>query len=117
MFQLLRGVALIAMMLNCGAAFAEADQSSANYVMRGCRDFISSGLSSAQRSPISQGFCVGAVMGIAFASQGLCIPSNVTSGQEVRVVVKYIDDRPARLHESFMLLAFEALRAAWPCKN
>jgi hypothetical protein len=32
-------------------------------------------------------------------------------------VVKYIDDRPARMHENFKVLAIEALRAAWPCEK
>jgi hypothetical protein len=27
------------------------------------------------------------------------------------------DDRPARLHEDFRVLALEALQAAWPCKQ
>jgi hypothetical protein len=47
----------------------------------------------------------------------LCIPNAVTNGQMVRVVVKYIEDRPARMHENFKALAVEALRAAWPCKK
>jgi hypothetical protein len=61
--------------------------------------------------------CVGLVEGLAYARPGICTPPNVTRGQAVRVVVKYIDDRPQRLHEDFRELALEALRAAWPCKN
>jgi hypothetical protein len=34
----------------------------------------------------------------------------------VLVVVKYIDERPERMHERFTKLAYEALKAAWPCK-
>jgi hypothetical protein len=42
MFQFLRGVALsAAVVLNCGAAFAEQDQASANYMMPACRDAAS----------------------------------------------------------------------------
>jgi hypothetical protein len=33
------------------------------------------------------------------------------------VVAQYIDGKPARLHESFIMLASEALRSAWPCKR
>jgi hypothetical protein len=39
------------------------------------------------------------------------------NNQLVRVVVAYIDQRPARLHESFLNLALEALTDAWPCQK
>jgi hypothetical protein len=39
------------------------------------------------------------------------------NSQAVRIVVQFIDARPARLHERFTLLALEALTAAWPCKK
>jgi Rap1a immunity proteins len=44
------------------------------------------------------------------------ISDGVTVGQEIMVVVAYIDARPARMHENFGVLALEALRTAWPCK-
>jgi|BarGraNGADG00212_1021973.scaffolds.fasta_scaffold150643_1 hypothetical protein len=118
MFQYLRSIALIAaIILDCGAAFAEVDRSSANHIMRGCRDFISSSLSNSQRGPLEQGYCAGVVDGLDFTGLGVCAPPSVTVSQAVRVVVKYIDDRPARLNENFKALAYEALQAAWPCKN
>jgi len=47
----------------------------------------------------------------------MCINEpNTTVGQEVRVVVAYIDARPARMHEPFIALALESLQKAWPCK-
>ena len=45
-----------------------------------------------------------------------CVPNDVTLGQRVAVVVKYIDEHPEDMHLEFFLLASEALRAAWPCK-
>src|SRR3989442_3828896 len=44
-----------------------------------------------------------------------CEPSGVTKGQRVRVVVKYLTETPARLHEERLLLVREALEHAWPC--
>ena len=41
----------------------------------------------------------------------------MTFGQSVAVVVKYIQERPERMHEDFGKLALEALIAAWPCKR
>jgi hypothetical protein len=33
------------------------------------------------------------------------------------IVVRYIDDRPARQQEDFRELALEALKNAWPCSG
>jgi len=63
------------------------------------------------------GRCVGTVETIAAHVDDVCSPRGVTSGQAVTAVVKYIDDRPARMHENFRRLALEALQAAWPCTN
>jgi hypothetical protein len=44
------------------------------------------------------------------------ISDGVTLGQEVRVVVAYIEARPELMHEPFRMLALEVLRSAWPCR-
>ena len=113
MFQFLRGSALIAaMMLNYEASLA-ADVSTANYVMAGCRGFLQTPI----QTRLEAGYCAGAVRALVYAAPGVCAPPYGTNEQGVRVVVQYIDSRPARLHENFMDLALEALKAAWPCKN
>ena len=116
MFQFMRGITLGAgMLLGCGESFAE-DLESANYIMPGCRSFTAETLpSSAADDAFKRGQCLGIVDTIAALTADVCHPPGVTSGQAVSVVVKYIDDRPARMHENFRLLAREALRAAWPC--
>jgi hypothetical protein len=118
MFQFLRGVAVIAaMMLNCGAAFADPDTQSANFYLSACRDFtVQSKISS---DSFTRGLCVGnidALMTVG-APLGICPPPTATLKQAILVVVQYIDQRPARMHEVFAALAMEALEAAWPCKN
>jgi Rap1a immunity proteins len=122
--------------LTVTAAKAE-DATSANYLMPGCRGMLTQ--SSNATDPTKVGYCAGIVLGIAsmgglasfaWRAEGkvpldrkaplalLCmdLPGGVTAGQEIRVVVAYIDARPARMHEDFRGLAIEALRAAWPCK-
>ena len=123
MFHFLRGIALVAaMMLGCGAVLADPDRTSANYVMSGCRTYVGNGASAETDLPLMVGMamdmakCGGLIEGLSYAAP-ICKPNYVTNDQMVRVVVKYIDDRPARMHEDFMLLALEALRAAWPGKN
>ena len=95
------------------ASRAETDYSSANWIMLGCRHtapIVNATISMARAT------CNGAVGGIASASPTVCSPSEATVGQMMRVVVIYIDQRPARLHEDFNILANEALTAAWPCR-
>jgi hypothetical protein len=112
---------------------------SANYVLPNCRDIVNNKLSG---DLPGQGFCAGSVRAIAFMGAFvnvalkfnpdsdrttlakfiretgcLDIPEGVgvTGIQQIRVVIAYIEARPARMHELFDILALEALRAAWPC--
>ena len=97
---ILRGLFLIAaMMLSGRAAVAAPDLDSANYTMPGCRDFAK--LEKNNTDFMLQGFCAGTIntlLGMGPALLGFCRPPNSTTGQAVRVIVQYIDNRPARLH-------------------
>jgi len=126
----MRRIVLAAMMVLSVAAFSDAhaqsrqsqqrqqrqqppmeDINSANYVMPGCRELIAMGT----RFVFQQGLCAGitrAALGV-----GSCPPETGTYGQAHRIIVRYIDDRPARQHEDFVLLAREALQQAWPCRR
>ncbi len=44
-----------------------------------------------------------------------CIPDEVTRAQEVRVIVKYLENHPAELHQSAYFSVLNAFDAAWPC--
>ncbi len=118
----LGAIALImATIFNCGVAVAGPNQTSADYVMPGCRDaaslitFSNPGESKEQVSLMS--FCVGIVVGLSFMGQpyGICVPPGTTFQQATSIVVQYIDGQPARVHEDFNPFAVEALRAHWPC--
>ena len=72
------------------------------------------------------GRCLGFLQGLKRASDyyeftkrgGLfCAPDSVTYGQQIRIVVKYLQNHPERLHEDEFILAATALRAAFPCPN
>jgi hypothetical protein len=45
-----------------------------------------------------------------------CPPSNVSTGQAVRIVVKYLHDNPERLHMPASILVTDAIRNSFPCK-
>jgi len=119
---LLGAIALIAAMIfNCGVAVAGPTQTSADYLMPGCRDaaslitFSNAGESEEQASLM--GFCAEIVVGLSVMGQpyGICVPTGTTSQQVTGIVVQYIDGQPARIHEDFNRFAVEALRASWPC--
>ena len=104
--------------LGCEAVFAEADSSAgytANSLISSCRAFADENSSS--KTPFDDGFCGGVVVGLAYADPTICVPKGLAYRQSVRVVIQYIEERPSRMHESFVELATEALRSAWRCKR
>lgn len=113
---IVRGIVVVALAFSCGIALAESDAESANSVTPGCHSLID-GNNDTDRS--IQGFCLGIVATLEIwggVGKFICAPKGVTRLQMIRVVVQYIDNRPARMHERFDLLALEAMKAAWPCK-
>lgn len=45
-----------------------------------------------------------------------CVPSNVSTAQIIRVVVKYLRDNPERLNMPAPVLVTDAIRSSFPCK-
>ena len=90
------------------------DPDSANNVMKGCRAF----LAKSKGDTFLRGVCAGTVHAIAGLAldRDLCIPTGTTVGQEIQVVVAYIDARTDRQQQDFLSLALEAFKEAWPCK-
>jgi hypothetical protein len=123
----LRFSAMLALTLMATSA-TEATSTPADAILPGCRAF----LDRKSDKDVLQGFCVGAVNGIAFATgalrefsslddevrRTLCSngPVTATNDQLVRIVVAYIEARRARMNEPFERLAAEALAATWPCR-
>jgi hypothetical protein len=114
---MLRALVLFsALMLSGGSGFAEEDMHSANFVMPGCRNLASEKRDLPdQNLAFKTGLCGGTMTTLAYMGDN-CRPEGATNRQAALVVVQYIDARPARMHENFIGLASEALKAAWPCK-
>jgi Rap1a immunity proteins len=125
-----------ALALTVTAAPAVENRGSANHMLPSCRAFVD--YPKHDVPDLDMGFCAGVVQGVAETGRGvgftmrleplsdvpnmrerycLEIPQEVVLSQLVRVVVAYIEARPARMHEQFHLLATEALRTAWPCRH
>jgi hypothetical protein len=94
---------------------AQASDGSANSRMPGCRPAVNSDLTIF--TVMNVGFCNGVIDTLMVLGPLLnfCPPADATTGQGTRVVVQYIDSKPARLNEDFDALAVEAMRKAWPC--
>ena len=105
-------VAVMALLVQPRAATV---QMSANDVMPGCRELADG----TGKNLVLQGYCRGVVQQfLSFGSLvGMCSPNQISIAQAARVVVLYIDQRPARAHEGFTDLALEALQQAWPCRR
>jgi len=111
----LRGIAVItAVSLGGGAVLANDQPYSANSIMPGCRQYL---LAPGKVTDFYHvGVCHGAIIALSYISDN-CSPAEVTNDQLVRVIVQYVDARPARMHENFVKLALEAVKAAWPCQR
>ncbi len=55
------------------------------------------------------------VQGAAIKKVLYCVPDEVTVGQQIRVVLKYIRERPEKAHFPTSALAAVALKQAFPC--
>jgi hypothetical protein len=104
--------ALLTALLSGSAGRAE-NTSSAGYVMVGCRHLLGQD----DGIPLLQGVCAGSIQAVWEVAPGVCTPRGAPLSQAIHTVVQYIDAHPARLNESFAVLAAEALRAAWPCRK
>jgi Rap1a immunity proteins len=123
--------ATAAVVLSCvliSSAGAETNEISANYKLPGCRDFIAiPGNPQLNRVLVQDSarlyratLCGGEMDGIANTLQvmgQICWPYGVTGAQIDAVVMNYIERIPERHHESFTVLAIEALKRAWPCRR
>lgn len=99
------------------SAAQNADRS-ANAMLKHCKVALRDG-----PMEMMQGVCFGYVDMVAFIGDVIpkpvqnCPPKGVTTRQLLRVVVKYIEDRPHRMHEDFRFLTVDALKDTWPCKD
>jgi hypothetical protein len=86
-------------------------------------------LASDTRAPIDKieavkvGECSGAIDAIFMLRRALdqsirfCPPPRVALGQNVKIVVKYLDDHPKQMNDDFTLLVVRAFNQVWPCPN
>lgn len=119
-------VAIGLVVCSAGVAAEEGRVTNGNDLLIACKDFINAEVdSSAER--FNMGYCAGMVpaVGNTFAifqvvkpeAAIVCLPKQqFTQGQAIRVVIKYLENHPERLHEDPMKLTVLAYMNAYPCK-
>jgi hypothetical protein len=86
-------------------------------LLEGCRDLV------ANRETAPGVYCLATVIATRNLAQYLmesmrsCPPTETTNGQVVRLVTKYMEDHPERLHEPHQAVILLALRETYPCKR
>jgi len=63
------------------------------------------------------GYCIGIVTGVSDESPQHCSPEDAIVAQSIRVVLKFLQDHPEKLHQRRTWLAAEALRKAFRCSK
>jgi hypothetical protein len=88
-------------------------------MMPGCRDALSFYEGADVYRQFVKAECIATLRTMFYFGPklGFCQPTGANVGQTIRVVVAYIDQQPARMHEDFESLALEALQQAWPCRK
>jgi hypothetical protein len=123
-------IALVALIVAAATTAEAQDTQSADTIIRGCRSLVSDSTIDDPTDSFLAGICAGTIDGLAYEASILklssasaphaevfCIPKEIKIDQQIRVVVKYIDARPERMHERFALLALLALIEACPCQS
>ena len=104
---------------------AEVDTESANYVLPGCKALlaITEGREMLDTSrALGAGYCMGVLKTLPeiYFGRDKCsiqFPEVFSVQQMTLIVVRYIEAHPERMNMPFLILAEDALRDAWPCRN
>lgn len=97
-------------------AFAAPDFESGNYMLPHCKTLVES-----KTPAVWEGQCGGVIDALLWVGASLpeggrfCPPKGIPPAQADRVVVRWLETHPEKLHLNFKGLALQALMEAWPC--
>ena len=102
-------------LLVLGSAVAQNDTHNSlktgNDLLYECRNYTNRG-----SSTFGDGVCLGYIAGVGDSVE-FCGGDNITYGQIVRVVLKYMDDHPEQLNQDTITIVRRALLNAFPCSK
>lgn len=123
---------LSALPLSPLASNADTDFESGRILLKNCNEYLK--IEDGGTSPeyiFGAGRCLGLVRGVIDAAAVLksmaaekgkssadifCVPDGISTDQGVRVVIKYLTENPAKLHQRGTILTVSALMEAFPCE-
>src|SRR5690349_11937086 len=114
----------LAGMLGSGAAMAAGTGWDGNTLLGECQSAIRllDNVRKPSDSDYDSGICLGQVAGVRYmmgdsGDYGACFPKDgISNTQATRIVLKYLRDNPAILHNEGRFLIVTALHEAFPCK-
>ena len=100
-----------------------AQEPDGNSLLRQCQFALDSNEGQTTREFMGGAYCLGMVRGIyalndyymSLDRAVMCLPEELTLTRLVEVVMRYLSDHPAQLHEPDTALAVLALQSAFPC--
>jgi hypothetical protein len=113
--------AFIALSVTAAGA-QQQDIASAHAVLPGCKYYVA--LADGQNPQLTvpmalaAGYCAAVLEALAASSAldpVMCLDPNLDKATAMLVFIRYIEARPQRMRERFLVLAREALRQEWPC--
>ena len=96
-----------------GSLLGEENRKDGNHLLPGCR--LADNEPHGSMEFFDAGYCVGVIHGVIRSSHRICTPEEVTVGQEIKVVLKYLQENPATLQLDGADLTEQALANAFPC--
>jgi hypothetical protein len=96
---------------------------SGNAFLSACADLSESSRTSGYEQGVCLGFVKGIEAGVSMAydyenrTAPFCVPDEVTNGQMLRVLTKFITDHPEKAHYQTRVLELEALMKTFPCET
>lgn len=107
----------VAVLMVSASPVRSQDSSSGNGMLQPCKEAL-------QKKPgVMQGYCVGTVAAVLYFAQAFesqlryCRPNAAGNEQGLRVLVRYLETNPDKLHLDIRILTLQAFHQAWPCKQ
>nr|WP_314492379.1 Rap1a/Tai family immunity protein [uncultured Pseudomonas sp.] len=118
------GIAALAGALASGSATA-APVATGNELLQWCKNVLSN--NEAESTSYTAGYCTAVVITVGDLVKSInhdlgpklqiCVPSGVSNGQMVRILVKYLEANPEKHHINATTLTILATQQAFPCKG
>ena len=117
-FSIMKWILALFFLSGVGQAQQSVSYTTGNDLQEECRVETISSSAKAYKAGICRGFIEGYMqlaMMVPSRPKLVCLPEHVTHGEVQKVVVKYLDQHPEKLHLPAAQLVYDATNEAFPC--